>query len=364
MRARWVFHELTPELPGVGMATVASWWPGKCWLVSTVQLDESSVRNPGSAEVFPSVEFIQPKVVYDFSNALDTRADIVDVKVRVPIGTAVPRPGKFITQIFRCERLKGDRSGFARSDELPLFEREYSSLSEARAGHRETVDMLARGKLKFHTTQHDRQVSELKLPTPAPKLPRMHHYNFAYKALPGLAFADPHVPLGFGNDIPKGSLAKFWNRVGSKLPVNERVSEAGLQGTGGPFGENYSIVLITMPKPEQETEAYYIAIVYPRSWFNSPDYENSKLPNPYPVFFLLTMSEVPGRGGVSGAMLRVLTKEGHGAVAFGVSVSERAFLGEIEKIMGKEAQFITWVHSKPWNYFMQDGETGETFGAD
>jgi hypothetical protein len=200
--------------------------------------------------------------------------------------------------------------------------------------------------------------------TDLPESPRMHHYNFAYKALPGLAFADPHVPLGFGDDTPKGTLAKFWNRVGSKLPVNERVSDAGLRGTGGPFGENYSIVLITMPKPERKTEAYYIAIVYPRSWFNSPGYENSKLPTPYPVFFLLTMSDVPGRGGVSGAMLRTLTKEGHGAVAFGVPVSERAFLDEIEKIIGKEAQFITWVHSKPWNYFMQDAETGETFGAD
>jgi len=196
------------------------------------------------------------------------------------------------------------------------------------------------------------------------ELPRMHHYNFAYKALPGLAFADPRVPLGFGNDVPKGSLIKFWDYVGSKLPEDERGSSIGLGGTGGPYGVDHSTVFITMPRPERKTEAYYVAIVYPRAWFNSPAHENSNPPAPYPVFFLLTVSDVPGSGGVAGATLRILTKEGHGAVAFGVSVSEEAFMDEIEKIMGADFKFITFVQSKLWNFFMQDGETGETFGSD
>jgi DNA-binding NtrC family response regulator len=37
--------------------------------------------------------------------------------------------------------------------ELPLFEREYSDLSEARAGHKETVDLLVRGHLGLRTQQ-------------------------------------------------------------------------------------------------------------------------------------------------------------------------------------------------------------------
>lgn len=69
-----------------------------------------------------------------------------------------------------------------------------------------------------------------------PQPPRRHHHAFAYKALPGLAFADAHVALGFGHDTPKGSLVKFWKHVGTKFPENERVSDSGLFANVTGFG--------------------------------------------------------------------------------------------------------------------------------
>ncbi len=35
----------------------------------------------------------------------------------------------------------------------------------------------------------------------------------------------------------------------------------------------------------------------------------------------------------------------------------------IKEALLKPTRFTTWVDSKPWNFFMQDTETGETFGA-
>lgn len=186
MRARWIFHDLEPELPGVGMATVASWRPGTYWLVSTVQLDESSVKNYKSSERYPSVEFIQPiaTTTYQLYPSLvpqdawrlsrtarellcgPNEEQIYRAKVMVPIGKAVPSPGKFVTQIYRCNkyrvrsfdgmmdwlyastRLKGETTGSIPSfGDLPLFEREYFNLSAARLGHVQTVDLLASGRL-------------------------------------------------------------------------------------------------------------------------------------------------------------------------------------------------------------------------
>jgi hypothetical protein len=201
MKARWVFQHLEPELPGVGMATVASKWPGTYWLVSTVQLDESSVKNYGS-QFLPTVEFIQPMVFYGDGlggglDPEDTRCTEIKRKVCVPIGKAIPKPGKFVTQIYKYDTSSGSpfynamnwlgdaggmlkfgqpsyrngvsgvlgfggiglfgperdfdrpKNGVIHLDELPLFEREYSSLSDARAWHKEIVDYLAHGGLKL-----------------------------------------------------------------------------------------------------------------------------------------------------------------------------------------------------------------------
>jgi hypothetical protein len=193
------------------------------------------------------------------------------------------------------------------------------------------------------------------------QFPRLHHYNFAYRAVPGVAFSDPHVPLGLGQDMPKGALKKFWAQVGERLPSDQRLSDRGLSATGGEFGPHHSIVLITMPEPLIDTEAYFVAIVYPRAWFtNHTAYENSK---PELQCFILAKSQVPGAGGRSGGTLRVVNPDWHGAINHGIPPSERSFLDAVESALARPIQCITRVERPTWKFFMQDAETGQTHGA-
>ncbi len=194
-----------------------------------------------------------------------------------------------------------------------------------------------------------------------PQPMREHHYAFAYKALPGLAFADPEVPLVFDSQHPTGRLAKFWAYVGTKFPENERISDSGLLGTVAPLNSDYAIVFIDMPPPLRETEAYFVAICYPYSWLNDPNREKSK---PDLHYFILARSKVPGRGGASGATLRTLNQTGHGAVKFGIPVSAEAFTKEIGIALRNPPQWIIGVESKPWRFFMQDDESGQTYGTE
>src|SRR6185369_13559683 len=171
-----------------------------------------------------------------------------------------------------------------------------------------------------------------------PQSPRLHHYNFAYKALPGLAFTDPYVPLGFASDTPNGRLAKFWKLVGNRLPVNERIDSTGLWAAYV-LADSMAFLVITMPPPLNKSEAYFVAIIYPQSWFDDPT-EKSKLPAHFPQYFILAMSDVPGAEGVSGGTLRLFNKAGHGAVKFGVPVTDSAFMVEIRHFLKKPAQCV------------------------
>jgi CheY-like chemotaxis protein len=189
------------------------------------------------------------------------------------------------------------------------------------------------------------------------KPPRLHHYQFAYRALPGLAFADPYVPLGFGHDTPKGSLVKFWKQVGTHFPENERFGNSGLIASDSPFGPDYVIVLVTMPTPLRVSEAYYVAIIYPRSWFESPAYENTR---PDLQVFILAMSNVTNAGEVSSGTLRALTKTGHGALKFGVPATVEAFLKEIQIALQNPYKWISRVDSQPWKFEMRDGEMAQS----
>jgi hypothetical protein len=121
MHVRWVSHNSSPELPIVGQAKIASFWPGRFYFVSTVQHQLHS-SSPLS-KLTRDLRSLQPGASYN----------------EVPL-----EQDMFITQIFRC-----NKHGWVKSFDDPLFEREYSSLSQARIGHNEAIDLLSKGKLKL-----------------------------------------------------------------------------------------------------------------------------------------------------------------------------------------------------------------------
>lgn len=122
MKARWVQHNPfdNHDNPGiVGQAVVASYWPGRYYLVSTIELDSGSPLS----RLTKSIE------------------------TGVHLGDVIPGPNTFLTGIYRC-----DKFGFTRSYE-PLFANEWAERSDAKAGHDLIVSLFANGKLKTWTNR-------------------------------------------------------------------------------------------------------------------------------------------------------------------------------------------------------------------
>ena len=114
MRARWI-SERPCAHPVLFATVVASWWPGRYFRVSTVETD------------------------------LQWR----DKMVRLAEGTGTPPPPWFLTQVFSCRGVLTGYTAGVKSLRNPLFEREYAERSEAEQGHRQTVELLAAGKLRL-----------------------------------------------------------------------------------------------------------------------------------------------------------------------------------------------------------------------
>lgn len=119
MRARRVF-ELPVEDPDcIGRTIVASWWPGRNYQILTFRLDDNTALGQLSRSLEQGVPFAEAK----------------------------PGPERFVTIVSKCDK---DDLAFTMSDPFdgPLYEREYSDELQARAGHTETVNLMALGRLK------------------------------------------------------------------------------------------------------------------------------------------------------------------------------------------------------------------------
>lgn len=112
MKARWVLPNPDPRPPLIAQALVASWWPGRFYLVSTVLLDSSSAlqRLTHTLTHGGSFENAKPPEVY-------------------------------VTGVFRSNK------EFVVKSLDPLYEREYSDLEAAQTGHAEIVGLLEQGRL-------------------------------------------------------------------------------------------------------------------------------------------------------------------------------------------------------------------------
>jgi hypothetical protein len=89
----------------------------------------------------------------------------------------------------------------------------------------------------------------------------MHHYMFAHRILPEVAFADPeHLLELMTSDQAQPFVADLWEEVGLACPAalpadGLRVTVEPLEGFANP------VILVHLPTPEIPPEAHYLAIV-------------------------------------------------------------------------------------------------------
>jgi hypothetical protein len=54
----------------------------------------------------------------------------------------------------------------------------------------------------------------------------------------------------------------YWDEAGKRLKESKRISSFGLNYDLRKPGKNIGVILVTLPKPQVESEAYFIALIY------------------------------------------------------------------------------------------------------
>jgi len=54
----------------------------------------------------------------------------------------------------------------------------------------------------------------------------------------------------------------YWDEAGKRLEESKRISSFGLNYDLRKPGKNIGVVLVTLPKPQAESEAYFVALIY------------------------------------------------------------------------------------------------------
>ena len=116
MKARWINHTSSPELPVVGRSVIAAFWPGRYYLVLTTQVDTTT----------------------------PLRVFLRSVALQVPIENVPHERDIYMTQIFFS-----NKQGKHKAAEKPLYEKQYSTLLEALNGHKTTVDSFLNGRIQM-----------------------------------------------------------------------------------------------------------------------------------------------------------------------------------------------------------------------
>ncbi len=90
--------------------------------------------------------------------------------------------------------------------------------------------------------------------------PRLHHYEFAHRALPGIAF-NPRVDLAALANAGHldGALRATWAAVGERRDEADRLPGEGLQGEPVEVAGEPA-VLVTFPAANHAAEAFYAVI--------------------------------------------------------------------------------------------------------
>ena len=162
-----------------------------------------------------------------------------------------------------------------------------------------------------------------KQPSSEDSMPRQHHYMFAYAVIPSFAFGDPRTAVGLGIKNAKlDVLGDVWRNTLKVCSAKDREEPKGdiVRLT------NHVLLLITMPRPIKVTEAYFVGIMYPRSWLDDQTAYHSTEPDLR--VFILAMSEATDSPD-EGTLREAVGTNDHHAVAYGVHADRDRFSAAI-----------------------------------
>jgi len=91
---------------------------------------------------------------------------------------------------------------------------------------------------------------------------RRHHYFFTHRVLPAVFYDNPQNFLFVLRRDGTDALRASWERVGSDLDQNDRLSAVGLDCEVRELVDRTTLALITLPEPQYSPEAHFAAAVY------------------------------------------------------------------------------------------------------
>jgi hypothetical protein len=90
---------------------------------------------------------------------------------------------------------------------------------------------------------------------------RSHQWNFVFDVMPALFHSQTD---GFQKYIDKDGikfLKFYWDYLGDQLPAEKRASSAGLALEIEQLDKKTRLILITLPSPKEDGDAYFIGLI-------------------------------------------------------------------------------------------------------
>lgn len=90
---------------------------------------------------------------------------------------------------------------------------------------------------------------------------KSQHYNFTFEALPSIFFSQTNEFVKYLDRDGVKFLKFWWDHVGDKMPEEKRVSSAGLTFDVEEIDEKNRLIIVILPSPREDGEAYFIGMV-------------------------------------------------------------------------------------------------------